>query len=1064
MKILKKRVYSFVVAFIVAISVLFSSGIIFCNVAFAVTNSDYAYKYYYSQIENNEMAKKFYTAFENLLNSGAFKKGKIQYDLISNKIVTQNEVDAYVNGVDNNRLSKAYGIGRDAFYMDHPDLFYADVFSTSISAGGKNGKNVAYLDSSRVLTMYNGSINSESAVNNAIERYNNEIATIVTEAQKKSSIVEKIEYVNTYISQHNTYGFGTKVEGDRNVDTDKVGYIHSAYGALVNNESVCEGYAKSFKAVMDRLNIPCVCVQGYADGSKDGNYEPHMWNYVQVDGMWYLVDVTYNATSGQNKWVLVGEQFVYDTHIEDGSVSSSGYKLNYPALKPYNYGTDLDENGMTILGSYESTDYGKNLELLISYDGKGAVRLENEGKYLAYRLGTSNDNTVKWSNWMNVVAVNNAMKDNIDGDYFLSTDYDTKVIVSPGTEYIQFVIFNKAPDIYGDPSDLFTRNHIVRYDENNLTESNYIIQPTAQYRNNGYGSYVPSPAAVGFYPANTGTLPVDQTYDIRVVYTDDLVLKDGYDINSIELNIESSHGNSTIKDEAKIENFKWDGARTITFKFTPSKMYIHNSASCYFTPIGLVGKKSGKDVDPFTYSFKGKSVVCSKIFNDGRLYMNVFGAPSLLDNSDLSVTDFKDENGKYFAESQRSQLLLVATKPSNSKVQEMEGLLKEDMDIKDNEIVTSSTYEINLQICGVVQKVPNGSYMQVAFGFPEGYDKDDAGTTFKIYHYKHDASGNITGVEEIPAIITEYGLIAKVTSFSPFTIVQIKNTSAAVTNSKTTSVYAYVNGNVGGTITTAGNSGISQVSGNSITYDIKADNGYTIGCVRLNGKVLDSSNYANGKLTLNKNEIDADNMLEVVFVSKEAADNYASNGVTLSFGNKFVPNAPVGGKGNGGVIAICCILAVLVIAAGGVAVWWFFIKNKPATATAGSKNRNSVKAKTNSNATKKNGSNVTKNVANSNASNIKTLNNSNVKNSPVNTNKQATSKNNNAKTNSKNLSAGKTKVVGKTNNAASKTTASKPATTSAKSNTNKKPATKTQVKSTSKPAIKTPSKTTAKKK
>ncbi len=1058
MKILKKRVYSFVVAIIVTVSVLFSSGIIFCNMVLAKADSDYAYKYYYSQIENNEMAKKFYTAFENLSNSGAFKKGKIQYDLISNKIVTQGEVDAYVNGVDNNRLTKAYGIGRDAFYMDHPDLFYVDVFSTSISAGGKNGKNVAYLDSSRVLSMYNGSINSENAVNSAIESYNNEISTIVTEAEKKSSIVEKIEYVNTYISQHNTYGFGTEVKDGKNIDTDKVGYIHTSYGALINKESVCEGYAKSFKAVMDRLNIPCVCVQGYADGSKDGNYEPHMWNYVQVDGMWYLVDVTYNATSGENKWVLVGEQSIYDTHIEDGSVSSSGYKLNYPALKPYNYGTDIDENGMTILGSYSHTNYGKNLELLISYDGKGAVRLQNEGKYLAYRLGSSKDNEVDWSYWMNVVAVNEAMKDNIDGDYFPSTDYDTKISVGPSTEYIQFAIINKAPDIYGDKNDLFTRNHIVRYDPANLDESNYIVKPTAQYCNNGYGSYVPSPAAVGFYPANTGALPVDQTYDIKVVYTDDLMFKEG--VSSFELKIESSHGNSTIKDEVKIENLSWDGAKTITFKFTPSKMYIHNSAMCYFTPVGLVGKKSGKEPDPFTYSFKGKSVVCSKIFNDGRLYMNVFGAPSLLDNSDLSVTDFKDEKGNYFAQSQRSQLLLVASKPSNSKVQEMEGLLKEDMDIKDDEIVTSSTYEIDLQICGVVQKVPNGSYMQVAFGFPEGYSKDDAGTTFKIYHYKHDDSGNITGVEEIPAIITEYGLIAKVTSFSPFTIVQIKNSSAAVTNSKTTSVYAYVNGNVGGTITTAGNSGIAQVSGDSITYDINADTGYTVGCVRLNGGVIDPSNYSNGKLTLNKNSINSDNMLEVVFVSKEVADNYASNGITISYGNKYTPNAPNADPNNGGVIAICCLIAIIVVAAGGFAIWWFFIKNKPAKATAGNKNK--TNAKTNSSTTKKNNNNVVKNVASSNANNLKVSNKSNTNNSAV-ASKPISKTNSNNKTSNKNLSTNKAKIEVKPNKVASKTTASKP-TASTKSNINKKPATKNTTKTSSKPVAKPTSKVTAKKK
>ena len=42
---------------------------------------------------------------------------------------------------------------------------------------------------------------------------------------------------------------------------------------------------------------------------------------------------------------------MFDSHMEDGSVSSSGFELRYPALKPYDYGVDSDENGMSIVVS-----------------------------------------------------------------------------------------------------------------------------------------------------------------------------------------------------------------------------------------------------------------------------------------------------------------------------------------------------------------------------------------------------------------------------------------------------------------------------------------------------------------------------------------------------------------------------------------------------------------------------------------------------------------------------------------------------------------------------------------
>ena len=248
-------------------------------------------------------------------------------------------------------------------------------------------------------------------------------------------------------------------------------------------------------------------------------------------------------------------------------------------------------------------------------------------------------------------------------------------------------------------------------------------------------------------------------------------------------------------------------------------------------------------------------------------------------------------------------------------------MLKRDTPIKDEDIVTSSTYEINLQICGVVQKVPNGSYMQVAFGFPEGYDANDAGTTFKIYHYKHDDRGNITGVEEIPVIITEYGLIAKVTSFSPFTIVQVKNTSAAVTESNVKNVYAYVNG-TGGTVTTDGASGIAAVE-EDVVYDISPDKGYHTACVRLNGKAIEASRYANGKLTLSAAELEAGNMLEVCFVTEESAKSYASKGISI-----FYYGEPVSAINlvNAAAVISCCVIGVVALGVCTFMVWWFDLR------------------------------------------------------------------------------------------------------------------------------------------
>ncbi len=61
---------------------------------------------------------------------------------------------------------------------------------------------------------------------------------------------------------------------------------HSAYGALVNNKAVCQGYALAYKLLLARAGIPVVYVQS--------DTMNHAWNMVQMDDCWYHVDVTWD--------------------------------------------------------------------------------------------------------------------------------------------------------------------------------------------------------------------------------------------------------------------------------------------------------------------------------------------------------------------------------------------------------------------------------------------------------------------------------------------------------------------------------------------------------------------------------------------------------------------------------------------------------------------------------------------------------------------------------------------------------------------------------------------------
>ena len=64
----------------------------------------------------------------------------------------------------------------------------------------------------------------------------------------------------------------------------------TAYGALVEGNAVCEGYAYAMQYLLTQAGIPATVVIGY--DAEDG--EPHMWNAVLLDGKPYYLDPTWN--------------------------------------------------------------------------------------------------------------------------------------------------------------------------------------------------------------------------------------------------------------------------------------------------------------------------------------------------------------------------------------------------------------------------------------------------------------------------------------------------------------------------------------------------------------------------------------------------------------------------------------------------------------------------------------------------------------------------------------------------------------------------------------------------
>ena len=159
---------------------------------------------------------------------------------------------------------------------------------------------------------------------------------LVNQCQNKST-VEKIKIVHDYLVDNTEYD----LEAGEN--------IYNVYGTLIDKKSVCEGYARSFKYIMDDLNIPCIIACGIGKNS-EGKAESHAWNYVQIDDEWYAIDVTWDdpvitgpgylseAKKQESKYeyYLNGSNKFFEDHFEDGNIVGEA-NFKYPTLSVLNY-------------------------------------------------------------------------------------------------------------------------------------------------------------------------------------------------------------------------------------------------------------------------------------------------------------------------------------------------------------------------------------------------------------------------------------------------------------------------------------------------------------------------------------------------------------------------------------------------------------------------------------------------------------------------------------------------------------------------------------------------------
>lgn len=139
--------------------------------------------------------------------------------------------------------------------------------------------------------------------------YNCETATEKVNTVKVAYYMENSELANAKAELDKAVGEMTRgLEGksdyekakilhDRiSVNTDYVhdGYHQTAYGALVDKQAVCAGYATAYQLLLNKVGISAWTISGDSVNPNTSTTVKHEWNLVNIDGKNYLTDITWN--------------------------------------------------------------------------------------------------------------------------------------------------------------------------------------------------------------------------------------------------------------------------------------------------------------------------------------------------------------------------------------------------------------------------------------------------------------------------------------------------------------------------------------------------------------------------------------------------------------------------------------------------------------------------------------------------------------------------------------------------------------------------------------------------
>ena len=195
------------------------------------------------------------------------------------KGIRAREKEFYLTISDDDSIDRSY----HAVLKDYPEIFWVHnrekIYKTT------------YSDSDYCVFTpgYTYTDSEIDEIQTAMEQSFQEVRALIPE---DAGDYEKVRIVYTYVIDHTQYQTG---EDDQSIA-----------GVFWKKSAVCAGYAGAVQYLLERLDIPCI----YVDGSTKGSTEGHAWDIVKIGQEYYYVD----ATNGDQPDFLNGNAAQLEEH------------------------------------------------------------------------------------------------------------------------------------------------------------------------------------------------------------------------------------------------------------------------------------------------------------------------------------------------------------------------------------------------------------------------------------------------------------------------------------------------------------------------------------------------------------------------------------------------------------------------------------------------------------------------------------------------------------------------------------------------------------------------------